>query len=61
MKNIDPKLTRAICNVIGERMRASPNQSDLPASMRIQLDRLRELDDDSPATAPSVDIWLPTL
>ena len=44
---IDRVHSRAISRAIGERLRVSlsHNQSELPASIRTQLNRLRELDD----------------
>jgi hypothetical protein len=49
--DIDMTLSRAIIREIGERLRASLRENELPASLRDQLDRLDQLDDQS---SPSV-------
>jgi hypothetical protein len=56
MQNIDHTHSRAIYMEIGERLREllSRNQTELPTSMSNQLDRLRELDKDSPSIVPSM-------
>ena len=56
MQNIEHTHSRAIYMEIGERLREplSRNQTKLPASMSNQLDRLRELDEDSPSIVPSM-------
>jgi hypothetical protein len=56
MQNLDHTHTRAIYMEIGERLREplSRNQTELPASMSNQLDRLRGLDQDSPSIVPSM-------
>jgi hypothetical protein len=57
MQNIDHTHARAIYMEIGERLRQSlsRNQSELPTRIENQLNRLRELDDDSPPIVPSLD------
>jgi hypothetical protein len=50
---IDEALRRAILREIGERLQICLRQEELPASLRVQLDRLCQLDDRSPATKPS--------
>ena len=56
MQNIDHTNSRAIYMEIGERLREplSPSQTELPTGMSNQLDRLRELDEDSPSIVPSM-------
>jgi hypothetical protein len=52
---IDATHSRAICNEIGERLRVSlPREaSEMPQSMRRQLDRLHRLDEnESPSIIP---------
>ncbi len=47
--DIDPKHSRAIVQEIGERLRAFlKEEPDLPGSLRTQIDRLRELEEQSP-------------
>lgn len=42
----DPKRSRAIVQEIGERLRAFlKEEPELPASLRTQIDRLRELEE----------------
>lgn len=57
MQNIDHTHSRAIYMEIGERLRESlsRNQSEIPTRIENQLNRLRELDDDSPSIVPSMD------
>ena len=45
--DIDAASSRAIIREIGERLRASLREDELPASLRAQLDRLDQLDDHS--------------
>ena len=47
--DIDPKHSRAIVQEIGERLRAFlKEEPELPGSLRTQIDRLRELEEQSP-------------
>lgn len=46
--DIDRALTRAILREIGERLQACLDEDELTPSLRLQLDRLRQLDDQSP-------------
>jgi hypothetical protein len=52
---IDPIHSRAISTEIAERLRMSlaKEQSEVPSSLKHQLDRLRELDGDAPSIVPS--------
>ena len=56
MQNIEHTHSCAIYMEIGERLRESlsRNQTELPARVSNQLDRLRELDEDSPSIVPSM-------
>lgn len=46
--DIDSKHSRAIVREIGERLRASfKEDQELPASFRMQIERLRELEDET--------------
>jgi hypothetical protein len=50
--DIDWTLSRTIIREIGERLRASLREDEIPASLRAQLDRLDQLDDQtSPLSA----------
>jgi len=54
--HIDTTHSRAICKEIGERLQVSLSlgKSEPPQSIRIQLNRLRELDEEiSPSIVPS--------
>jgi hypothetical protein len=54
--DIDATHSRAICTEIGERLRVSLSlgQSEPPQSIRRQLNRLRQLDEEiSPSIVPS--------
>jgi hypothetical protein len=54
--DIDPKHSRAIVQEIGERLRALlKEEPQLPGSLRMQLDRLGELEETS--TIPSAERW----
>ena len=56
--DIDPKHSRAIVQEIGERLRVFlKEESDLPESLRAQIDRLRELEEQSPSIIPSAERW----
>jgi hypothetical protein len=52
---IDPIHSRAISTEIAERLRVilAKEQSDVPNSLQSQIDRLRELEEDSPSIVPS--------
>jgi hypothetical protein len=52
---IDPIHSRAISTEIAERLRVilAKDQSDVPNSLQSQIDRLRELEEDSPSIVPS--------
>ena len=48
--DIDPKNSRAIVQEIGERLRAFlKEEPELPRSLRTQIDRLGELEEQSPS------------
>ena len=54
--DIDPKHSRAIVQQIGERLAAfMKEEPELPASLRAQIDRLRELEEQSPSIIPSAE------
>lgn len=54
--DIDPKHSRAIVQEIGERLRAFlKKEPELPGSLRAQIDRLRELEEQSPSIIPSAE------
>jgi hypothetical protein len=56
--DIDRRHSRAICQEIGEKLRASLRpEPELPASVRTQIDRLRELEEHSPSIVPSAEHW----
>jgi hypothetical protein len=56
--DIDHGHSRAIVQEIGERLRASlTEERELPASLRMQIDRLRELEEQSPSIIPSAERW----
>lgn len=48
--DIDKALSRAILREIGERLQACLEEDELTPSLRVQLDRLRQLDGHSPRT-----------
>ena len=51
--DIDPKHSRAIVQEIGERLRAFlKEEPELPGSLRAQIDRLGELEEQSPSIIP---------
>jgi hypothetical protein len=55
---IDPKHSRAIVQEIGERLRVFlKEESELPESLRAQIDRLRELEEQSPSIIPGAERW----
>ena len=54
--DIDPKHSRAIVQEIGERLRAFLQEEPAPSeSLRMQIDRLRELEEQSPSIIPSAE------
>ena len=56
--DIDPTHSRAIVQEIGERLRAFLTEDpELPGSLRTQIDRLRELDEQSPSIIPATERW----
>nr|CUT16312.1 hypothetical protein CDS [Bradyrhizobium sp.] len=56
--DIDPKHSRAIVQEIGERLRAFlQEEPGLPGSLRAQIDRLRELEEQSPSIIPNAERW----
>jgi hypothetical protein len=55
---IDPKHSRAIVEEIGERLHAFlKEEPELPGSLRTQIDRLRELEEQSPSIIPAAAPW----
>ena len=56
--DIDPKHSRAIVQEIGGRLRAFlKDEPELPGSLRMQIDRLRELEEQSPSIIPNAERW----
>jgi hypothetical protein len=56
--DIDPKHSRAIAQEIGERLRALlKEEPEVPGSLRTQIDRLRELEEQSPSIVPGAERW----
>src|SRR5258705_1832483 len=56
--DIDPKHSRAIVQEIGERLRAFLKEDpELPRSRITQIDRLRELEEQSPSIIPAAEPW----
>ena len=56
--DIDPKHSRAIVQEIGERLRAVlKEEPECPGSLRTQIDRLRELEEQSPSIIPAAEPW----
>jgi len=56
--DIGPKHSRAIAQEIGERLRAFQKEElELPRSLRTQIDRLRELEEQSPSIIPAAERW----
>jgi hypothetical protein len=54
--DIDAAFSRAIIREIGERLRASVRENELPARLRVLLDRLDQLDDQSsPSGVPELE------
>ena len=54
--DIDPKHSRAIVQEIGERLRAFLKEEP-PGTLRAQIDRLGELEEQSPSIIPSAERW----
>jgi len=56
--DIDSKHSRAIVQAIGERLRAFLREEpEAPESLRTQIDRLRELEEQSPSITPAAEPW----
>ncbi len=56
--DIDPKHSRAIVQEIGGRLRAVlKEEPELPGSLRTQIDRLGELEVQSPSIVPAAERW----
>ena len=56
--DIDSKHSRAIVQEIGERLRAFLQEEPEPSrSLRAQIDRLRELEEQSPSIVPAAERW----
>ena len=56
--DMDPKHSRALVQEIGERLRAFlKEEPELPGSLRTQIDRLRELEEQSPSIIPTAKPW----
>jgi hypothetical protein len=57
--DINPKHSRAIVQEIGERLRAvlKKEEPECPGSLRTQIDRLRELEEQSPSIVPAAERW----
>ena len=56
--DIDPKHSRAIVQEVGERLRAVlKEEPECPGSLRTQIDRLGELEAQSPSIIPAAERW----
>jgi hypothetical protein len=56
--DIDPQHSRAIVREIGERLRAVlKEEPECPGSLRTQIDRLRELGEQSSSIIPAAERW----
>ena len=56
--DIDSKHSRAIVQEIGEQLRAFlQEEPEAPESLRTQIDRLRELEEQSPSITPAAEPW----
>ena len=55
--DIDPKTSRAIVQEIGERLRTFLKEEELPGNLRTQIDRLRELEEQSPSIILAAERW----
>jgi hypothetical protein len=54
--DIDPKHSGAIAQEVGERLRAVlKEEPECPGSLRTQIDRLRELEEQSPSIVPAAE------
>ena len=54
--DLDAAFSRAILREIGEGLRASVGENELPARLRVQLDRLDQFNDhSSPSVMPDVE------
>jgi hypothetical protein len=54
----EASLCLAIVQEIGERLRAFlKEEPELPGSLRVQIDRLRKLEEQSPSIIPSAERW----
>jgi len=55
---LDYAHSRAIVREIGERLSTSLKpELELPASLKLQINRLRELEDESPSIVPDEEHW----
>lgn len=56
--DIDAKHSRAIVQEIGKRLRAVlKEEPECPGSLRMRIDRLRELEEQSPSIIPAAERW----
>jgi len=56
--DLDPMHSRAILQEIGERLRPFlKEEPELPGSLRAQIDRLRDLEGQSPSIIASTECW----
>jgi hypothetical protein len=56
--DIDHTHSRAIVKEIGARLRAFVKEEpEIPGSLRTQIDRLRELEEQPPSTIPNAARW----
>jgi hypothetical protein len=56
--DIDSQHSRAIAQEIGERLRAFlQEEPEPPECLRTQIDRLRELEEQSPSIIPAAERW----
>jgi hypothetical protein len=56
--DIDYVHSRAILREVGEKLRASLKpEPELPARLTMQIDRLRELEEQSPSIVPGAKRW----
>jgi hypothetical protein len=56
--DLDSRHSRAIVDEIGERLRAVLREEpECPGSLRTQIDRLRELEEQSPSVIPAAEHW----
>jgi hypothetical protein len=53
---IDHRVSRAICNEIGERLQMCLRvEPELPVALKMQVDQLREFEGQSPSIVPHVE------